>query len=148
MKIKRSTLIEFLERVDLLFPIPLSKKHDLNMFADKLLDKATLCLELEEDKILSMVAGYNHNMADNWAYISVVATLPEIQGRGVASKLIKEFICISESKHASAVHLYAGPENQAAISMYRKLGFVELKNQDDVRPEDVHFVRYLDCEKQ
>ena len=48
----------FLRKVDSSFPVALSQKQNLHSFAAKLHDKATLCVEFHNQKILGMVAGY------------------------------------------------------------------------------------------
>jgi len=64
---------------------------------------------------------------DTWARIDDVATLPDYQGKGYATKLMKYGIRLAFEKGAGVCFLEASPKG---ISIYRKLGFVELfKNQ-------------------
>lgn len=133
----------FLRKVDSSFPVALSQKQNLHSFAAKLHDKATLCVEFHNQKILGMVAGYIKNTIGNRAYITVVATLEEAQRRGLAGKLMKEFMIICKEEGLEAVHLYTAPTNTAAVNMYRKLGFVEWNMPDEPRPEDIHFIYYI-----
>ena len=135
-----SQIETFLCAVDPLFPIPLSQKQDLTLYARKLYEKATLCVVCEGGEILSMVAGYTENLADDRAYIAIVATLPKATRNGYASRLVKEFIGICRKKTIKAVHLYAVPENIGAISMYRSLGFQYLQLADEPRKEDAHLI--------
>lgn len=130
----------FLWETDTLFPTPLSEKQDIHSFAVKLFNNATLCVEYENDRIIAMVAGYTDKVIEGMAYISIVATLPEMQGKGLASKLVNDFIDISRSKKCSVVHLYAVPTNMPAMAMYRKLGFTEWQCPDESRPHDVHLI--------
>lgn len=143
MKLTVENIEVFLRKVDTTFPVPLSQKQNLHDFAIKLCQKATLCAESDEEKIVAMVAGYTENVIDNMAYISIVATVPEFQGRGLASKLIKDFISICEKKSIDAVHLYAVSENTAAIRMYEKLGFVLWNKHNEPRPNDAHLIYYI-----
>lgn len=134
---------EFLISADKLFPIPLSQKQNLKAFAQKLAEKATICTACEDGKIVSMVAGYTDNVVDGLAYISIVASLPNTQGKGYASSLIKEFIRICKQKTIDAVHLYTTKTNDVAIKMYKKLGFVEWITPNEPRPEDLHLIYYI-----
>lgn len=93
----------FLRKVDSSFPVALSQKQNLHSFAAKLHDKATLCVEFHNQKILGMVAGYIKNTIGNRAYITVVATLEEAQRRGLAGKLMKEFMIICKEEGLEAV---------------------------------------------
>ncbi len=131
---------DFLNKVDKLFPTPLSEKQDLKTFSKKLISKGTLCVASDEGKIVSMVGGYTENIIDNKAYISVVATLEEYTGRGFAKKLIKEFICMCKDKKIEAVHLYAVPSNLVAVNMYKSIGFSEWDRDEEHRKEDLHLI--------
>ena len=64
---------------------------------------------------------------DTWARIDDVATLPEYQGKGYATNLMKYGIRLAFEKGARVCFLEASPKG---LSIYQKLGFVELfKNQ-------------------
>lgn len=64
---------------------------------------------------------------DNWARIDDVATLPEYQGRGFATKLMRHALCLAQEKGAQLCFLEASPKG---LSIYQRLGFEELfKNQ-------------------
>ena len=143
MTLNVTQIKSFLTQVDHTFPTPLSQKQQLSTFAVKLYEKATLCTEVVNNKIIAMVAGYTEEVIDNKAYISIVATLPEAKGNGLASKLVKEFISICKKKNLDAVHLYAVPTNRAAMHVYYKLGFIDWKLPDEPRPEDAHLIYYI-----
>lgn len=134
---------EFLKLVDKEFPIPLSEKTDLKDYALKLYRNATLCTYEENDNILAMVAGYTENIVGDMAYISMVVTLPEARGRGIARGLVSEFIGRARMKRLKAVHLYAVRQNTAAMKLYSDIGFVEWHLENEKRPDDVHFIYYL-----
>lgn len=123
----------FLSEADRTFITPISQKKNLEEYAEKLFEKATICAKCENDRILSMLAGYTDHVEGNKAYIALVATLPEAQGKGYATALLGEFIEICKKKKLDAVHLYS--ENNAAIRMYRNIGFVDWKKDDETRTE-------------
>lgn len=131
----------FLEKVEKSFPIPISEKQNIAEYSKKLLDRATLCCEVEDGEIISMVAGYADNLVDGIAYISLVATVNKAQGRGYAKKLILDFINICVDKNMDFVHLYTHITNEKAIAMYKSIGFEEY--QKDERPGDVHLIYRL-----
>ena len=144
--VNKEQLREFLYAVDQSFPVPLSAKQNLDAFAEKLILYATLCCEVENDRIVSMVAGYTDNVVKNMGYISVVATRTGYHRKGYASKLVQQFISISEHKDLSAVHLYAVSSNDAAIRMYEKLGFEKWVVEGEARPEDTHLIYRINQE--
>jgi len=141
-------LLNFLDKADQLFPIPLSAKHNLEEFAKKLCDKATICTAIEGGDIVALLAGYTDNVENKLGYISIVATLPQAQGKGYGTMLIREFLGIARTKGLRAVHLYAVRENIPAIQMYKKLGFEDYILNDEPRPNDAHLIYYIDREVQ
>lgn len=134
-------LERFLKEVDETFVTPISQKINLAEYAKKLFERATICAKCEDGKILSMVAGYTDDVVAGKAYIALVATLPEAQGKGYATALLDEFIDICKTKKLNAIHLYS--ENDVAIRIYRKLGFVDWKTDDEQRSER-HLIYWLD----
>ena len=145
-RVSVDALASFLHQVDKLFPVPLSAKQNLDDFARKLCEKATLCVAHDGEVIVALVAGYTDHVVDNMGYISIAATLPQVQGRGYSSSLIREFLDIAREKQLQAVHLYAVRENAPAMHMYRKLGFVDYYVKDEPRPKDAHLILYLEKE--
>lgn len=140
---KKRKIEGFLIKVDKSFPVPLSKKQNLSEFAIKLNEKATLCIKEKDGEIVSMVAGYTENLADNIAYISVVATLESERGKGYSKSLVKDFIEICKQKKIDAVHLYTVATNISAVNLYKKLGFVEYIMENEPRPDDLHLIYYI-----
>lgn len=138
---------EYLAAVDSMFPVPLSEKQNLTEFAQKLYEKATLCTVLKDGKIVAMLAGYTEALENGMAYISIVATRKEAQGKGYAATLLKEFLEICKKKNIKAVHLYAVRENLPAVQLYKRFGFREWKPENEVRPEDLHLIYYMDEER-
>ena len=137
-----AALERFLREVDHTFPVPISEKQDLGDYARKLCDRATLCVETDADgeRIVALVAGYTENVIDGRAYISLVATVPDAQGRGLGSRLVREFISVAAARGLDAVHLYAVPTNTPALSMYKRLGFEFWILPDEPRPDDIHLI--------
>ena len=142
-KLDISQIEEFLSAADKLFDIPLSAKTDLHSLAVKFCKHATVCAEVVQNNIVSMVAGYTENTPDDMAYISVVATLPDFSGRGLVQKHLCNFIRIAESKNLKAVHLYTTYSNIPAIRLYEKMGFSKWIKDDEFRTEDLHMILYL-----
>ena len=134
------TIRQFLIEVDRTFPVPLSEKQELEKFAVKLYEKAALCTVMEEGRIIAMTAGYVKNVVENLAYVSVVATLPEYQGRGYSSDTVRRFIKKAKEQHLDGVHLYTAAGNEKAIRMYKRIGFEELLLDHEERPKDVHLI--------
>ncbi len=140
---KKEQLLRFLQKVDNSFPVPLSKKVHLLEYADKLISLSDIYAEIKDGKILSAVIGYNKNVENKIAYISIVATVKEAQGKGLAKGLIKRFIEDCKNKGMVCVHLYTHTTNNIAIKMYRDMGFVDYEVENELRPDDVHLVYWI-----
>lgn len=142
-ELKEKDVLIFLQKVDKDFPTSLSKKQDLSIYANKLYMKATIMIKKDGDQIVSLVAGYINNVENQLGYISVVATLPNYRGQGIAAKLIRRFLEEAKSKGLDGVHLYTDKTNTKALNMYRTLGFVSYIIPDETRPEDSHLIYYI-----
>lgn len=118
-----SKLAEFLYRVDRLFPTPLSVKVNIDEYARKLHDSATVCFAEDNGTIVGIVGGYTENVINNTAFISIVGVLPEFNGKGIATKLLAEFIVRAKLKRLNAVHLYADRNNSVAVHIYQNPRF-------------------------
>lgn len=129
----------FLREVDEDFPIPLSKKANLDVLATKLASRADVIAAADEGGVLAMVAGYARNAVDDRAYVSVVATSRRARGRGLAKRLLEEFCEEARCCGIGEVHLYCDPRNEAAALLYRSLGFFDYPDVDEQRLEDLHF---------
>lgn len=138
-QINSKKLYIFLQAVDKDYPVHLSNKVNLKEYTDKLLDKATICFEENEERILGVVAGYTKNLENDIAYIALVGVINTERKKGIASKLIREFIDICKEKSIKGVHVYTDATNSKAIAMYKGLGFDYMKIKNEPRPKDVHF---------
>lgn len=144
MEMKEEQILEFLEEVDVDFPVHLSEKVVLSDYAQKLYTHATLCTEYCKNKIIGMVAGYTENLSNGIAYIALVGVRKEVRHQGIAQKLIVQFLQVCKEKKIRGVHVYTDVRNKNAIKMYEKIGFKCYKIENEPRPKDVHLILYLD----
>ena len=133
-------ILEFLSEIDSDFPVQLSEKIGLEELATKLANNATICTEIQDDKIIGMVAGYTNNTVNNMGYISIVGVLKNHRGKHVASSLITQFLEIAQKGGLDGVHLYTHSTNLTAIKLYETMGFVLYKAKNEPRPDDIHFI--------
>jgi len=143
MRYSKQKIEQFLRSVDRTFPVPISEKVELCEFASKLFAKATMCCAYDGEEICSMVAGYTENTIDNIAYVSLVATRTDAQGKGFATGLMEEFISICKTKGLRGVHLYTDTRNKGAVALYQKLGFQKWILEDETRKNDLHYVYWI-----
>lgn len=142
-EIEYNSILDFLKVIDKLLPVPLSERVSLEDFAEKILSKATICAEVIDGEIISLLAGYTENLENNIAYITIVGTLPKGQRKGYSKKLIKRFIQIADSKGIKAVHLHTDKHNNGAISLYKHLGFENYVVENEQKPNDCHLIYWI-----
>ena len=143
MEPNREQLLDFLAAVDADFPTPLSSRTALPAYADKLLQFATLCADMENGEIRALVAGYTDNLPGDMAYIALAATRRAHRRQGHARRLVRAFLEICAQKEIPAVHLYTDPSNAAALALYRSLGFEPYRPEAEPRPADSHWIYRL-----
>lgn len=132
--------LAFLQKVDRDFPIPLSSKQNLQEYAQKITEYATICAIEDDGNIIAAAIGYTEHLPEKMAYLAVVATVPDYRGRGLAAKCVKQFITQCQSKQIPAVHLYTAVDNIRAIHMYESMGFRKYFPENEPRPDDLHLI--------
>lgn len=102
---KEQQLLDFLEEVDMDFPVHLSEKVILSNYANKLYTTATLCAEYYKERIVGLVAGYTENLPNEIAYIALVGVCRDVRHQGIAKRLLVEFTQICKKKK-SKVYMF------------------------------------------
>ena len=51
-----------------------------------------------------------------------------------------QFLGKASEKGLRGVHVYTHSTNNKAIDMYKKIGFIPYKPEDELRPQDVHLI--------
>lgn len=138
INVSRNQIEDFLREVDSLFPVPISSKTDLGNYAKKITESADVFACISEGRIISMTAGYISNAYDKQGYISIVATLPQYQGKGIGGKLVREFVDEARAHGLASVHVYAVESNTPAVQMYLRNGFQRWHSNNEPRPKDLH----------
>jgi ribosomal-protein-alanine N-acetyltransferase len=69
-----------------------------------------------------------------WDYISDVWVVPHWQGKGVGSALIGEFLSRMCSESLRVASIETDAANDAALSLYKRLGFAEIWRGADFSP--------------
>lgn len=124
LKLKREEENDYSKFIGKKIPRPASKVLKKE-FKEALSSKNHLILVVEENKEL---IGYIHGMYytnpySKWGYIEDVFVLREFRRKGIASRLIKEFIRILKKRRYNKIRLSVNIDNTRAIKVYKKLGF-------------------------
>ncbi len=137
----RPALLALLRELDPYFPIPLSRKTDLALYADKLLAQGTACCAWEAERPVGLLGFYANDLQTRTAYFSVLGILPSHQRRGIARQLMEQGLAHCRRAGMTRCCLYTHQTNRGAIALYRGLGFSETVTAQ--RPEDILFTKEL-----
>ena len=89
----------------------------------------SVCEDLEN------VIGYSIlSVAAGEAHIMNVCVDPDEQKQGVGRKMIEEMIKVARQNKSESIYLEVRPSNEAAISLYKQLGFDEIGLRKDYYP--------------
>lgn len=101
----------------------LSERITLEEYSDKLYCNSTTFEAWNKDTLVALVAAYFNNRVNNLGYITAVSTKKQYMGKGIASHLMRECIAYARMKNFSTLQLEVNRQSNAAISLYKKLGF-------------------------
>lgn len=139
-RITRSMLEEFVQKIDLELPVPLSQRVDIEKYVDKLYEKAHIVSKVENGKVVSAVIGYTENLIGNMSYITLVGTLPEGRHKGYAAEVLEEYISDCKRKNIDGIHLHTELHNTSAICLYKKHGFICWTDKCEENSSKLHMV--------
>ncbi|MEO6365900.1 MAG: GNAT family N-acetyltransferase [Luteimonas sp.] len=114
-----------LHACDACFHIPLSQRVDIPAYSAKLADNAVTFEAWRGAVLVGLVAAYFNDPAVRPGFISNVSVDPDAIGAGIASRLLQAFIDAAQARRLQQIELHVSPKADAAVALYRKLGFVE-----------------------
>lgn len=85
----------------------------------------------------AQLAGYViANIKGEEGYIPSIAIHPYYRRRGLAERLMRQVMTdIEKDKNATYIRLHVRESNQAAIALYKKLGFIIKDSEEDYYPD-------------
>lgn len=124
-----------LMRVDSDFMPPLSTQVQLDSYCSKLASYAEVIIITSGKDDIGFVAIYANNTENGISFITAIAVDQAHRGCGLGVLLLKEAINVSRTKNMSRIRLEVHPANYTALSLYRKMGFVEIEhpNHSDLK---------------
>ena len=84
----------------------------------------------QNGKTISKLKFYDYKLKNfDWVLIADVETDPEYRGQGLASKLLNTIYSDITSRYPNkGLYLFVRPDNHTAIKLYKKLGFMKVKD--------------------
>jgi len=124
LKLKREEEKDLSKRVDKRIKYPSDKKLK-GQFKKVLSSKKNLILVIEHNgELISYIHGtYFVNFYNKGGYVEDIFVSRVFRRKGLAKKLIKEFIKILKKKKYDIIQLSVNVRNKNAIKLYKNLGF-------------------------
>ena len=116
-------LLTFLQRIDTSLPTSLSSRVDLNAYAQKVLQSGrVLCVEHNGDIVCAALFYCNDHQSGN-AYLTLLGTLPEYEGKGYGSLVLSAAEQAAKREGMTSFHLDTEYQNTHAVQFYRRHGY-------------------------
>jgi ribosomal protein S18 acetylase RimI-like enzyme len=112
-----------LRECDMRFAPPLSSRVFLPDYAQKLSTLADRFEAWESDRLIGLVAAYLSNSNTLEGFISSVSICGDFEGKGIASRLMKDCFDAALAKGLPNLVLEVLQQDQHACGFYRKNGF-------------------------
>ncbi len=109
----------------------LEKKVNIQEYSRKIFGKA-VTFEAWADGILAgLVAAYFNDPENRFGYITNVSRMKRYAGLGIASRLMNLCIRYARQRNFKEIRLEVHKDSSAAVSLYRKSGFVDYESKND-----------------
>lgn len=105
---------------------------DPDVYVRKLLDRAEFVTWHQGGSLCAFVAFYANDPDHVLAYITMVATRPDKQGRGAARSLLASCLLLLSAKGFRKCRLEVAVDNERAKALYLSLGFVEISREKQI----------------
>ena len=119
----RTDIAAHLARCDAQFIPRLSSRVDLGAYAAKIAAHAERFEAWAEDGLVGLIAAYCNDPARHACFITSVSVVPERNGQGIATRLLRD--CIDHARRAgfALIRLQVRRCQETAIRLYEKCGF-------------------------
>jgi ribosomal-protein-alanine N-acetyltransferase len=135
--VSHNDLLKFYLDNDNSFSPSLSEQVNIADYVKKIKDNATT-FEVWDNNIVGLIAGYFNDTEGKKAYITSVIISPNYQGRGIASRLLREVIDYACKNNFVSIGLEVQQSNEKALSIYKKFNFkIISQNQTKLKMERI-----------
>jgi ribosomal protein S18 acetylase RimI-like enzyme len=137
-------LQDYLNRCDAWIDPPLSARTSPAEFAKKILAYGSAIMAFAENhREAGLVAFYANDRNTQVAYITLVAVTPEFRAKGLGRQLVEMAITESRSEGMVLMRLEVYHDNNPAIALYKRCGFLECDEPEGVSREDKSI--FMEC---
>lgn len=119
----RDEIYKVLCDFDAVFEQPLSTSCNLFEYADKLYHRAYVYVAVEEDVVLGFTAFYANDVTTRAAFGTLIALVPEAQGRNIAAKLHEVALEVARENKMTEFRVEVHKDNKKSLRHCEKMGF-------------------------
>lgn len=113
------------------FTPPLSDRTDLRSYAKKLYENALTFEAWDGDRLIGLIAGYFSKDESRTFFISNVSVIKKYNGKGIASRLLKDCISYCKKNDYFVLTLEVNRHNSPAVAYYEKHRFRQYESKGD-----------------
>lgn len=103
----------------------LSERVDLKAYVAKIEKQAVQFEAWDGDVLIGLVAGYANDPKKQNSFLTNVSVLPDWHGKGIAGRLLNDFVNHARGAGFDHVVLSVDTRNERALALYRKHGFID-----------------------
>jgi ribosomal protein S18 acetylase RimI-like enzyme/SAM-dependent methyltransferase len=103
---------------------------NIDDYSKKIFEHAVLFTKFDNDKLIGLVAAYD-NPTEKFGWITNVSVDPNYSRKGIASELLNECYEHFENKKYLSIFLEVFVNNEKAIKLYTKQGFINHKIKEN-----------------
>ncbi len=137
-KASEAELVKHLRACDADFMPPLSGRGEIKDYARKITSKATRFEAWSGGTLVGLVAAYCNDQEKRIAYITSVSVLKAWTGKGIAARLVGQFVKHARVSGMRRISLEVASGNMSAIKLYEKSGFVAGKTNSPFISMDLY----------
>lgn len=123
-KASEAEIAEHLQACDADFVPSLSGRAEIKSYAKKIAGKAMRFEAWSGGALVGLVAAYCNDQESRIAYITSVSVLKTWTGKGIAARLLGQFVEHARSSDMRRIRLEVASDNTPAIKLYEKSGFI------------------------
>jgi len=127
-RVTKEELYDFMVDVDKDFiPTLTEQAGDLNDYSEKLIDKAQLLFEKDDQNLIKgIIAVYTYDKNSDYGFVTFVASNKQYRHQGIVRRLLEKTFDHCKNAGKKGVELFT--HNPAAVRLYQSLGFEMLDN--------------------
>lgn len=123
----------YIQQFDNDFYIPLSRRVDMESFAQKLSDLSTTFIVLKENEVAGLICSYFYRPETKKGFVTLVHTKHEYRGLRLSVILLDALKKYAIGNGFESVDLFVSKQQTAAYNLYLKHGFEVLEEGADGR---------------